>query len=69
MKSGPRFTALFVAVTAILFAALVLVQAFGASRLDGSGSASAVLALAIVLVLALALLAAVLIKALHEGRA
>ncbi len=68
MKTGPRFTALFVTVTTILLAALVLAQALG-SRVEGSGASPAIRGLAIAVVLALALLAAVLIKALHEGRA
>jgi hypothetical protein len=69
MKSGPRFTVLFVAVTVVLFAALILAQALDASRFDGWRAASAVLALAVAVVLALAYLAAILIRALHEGRA
>lgn len=69
MKSGPRFTAMFVAVTTVLLAALVVVQALGDSRVESSTASSAILALAIAVVLALALLAAVLIKALHDGRA
>jgi hypothetical protein len=66
MKSGPRFTALFVAVTAIAFACLILLLGLQASP-PGAGLSSRVVA-AILLILGLGVLATSLIKAVREGR-
>ena len=66
MKSGPRFTALFVAVTAVAFASLILLLGLQASPPGAVLSGRVVLA--ILLILALAVLATSLIKAVREGR-
>jgi hypothetical protein len=67
MKSGPHFTALFVAATALAFASLILLFGLEASP-PGAGLASGWVLLAVLLVLGLAVLAVSPTKAVREGR-